>query len=206
MGNHTRARVFKSLIIGVIVGVLAVIGLRAALIKDEHTHYHANFGLYVNGARDEFKSFTFYEEIAGCVADEDNNPKARAHMHNQDNGVIHIHATGVTWGHFFANLGYSLGDNLIKTDQGIFINGADGKKLTFMLNGQTVNTLTNQVINSEDVLLVSYGSEDNAALQKQYSTIPLTAHESNTKQDPSACAGAHVMTLQERLKRAISFD
>jgi hypothetical protein len=106
------------------------------------------------------------------------------------------------WGHFFANLGYTLGDSLVKTDQGVFVDGQGGK-LTFMLNGKEVNGVANTLIKSEDVLLINYGNDDKATLEQRYDSIEKDAGEYNKRNDPSSCSGGKPLSFAEKLKHAI---
>jgi len=191
------------LLAGIVIAALLFVGLRAIFYKPDAVHYHANFALYINDQQDEFKSFTFYEEIAACSVDGHTDPKTRVHMHDENNHLIHVHDHGVTWSQFFTNLGYTLGDNIIATDSGVYVNGQDGKKLTFMLNGQVTEHIADEVINSEDVLLIDYGTTDPATLMQRYNKIPRDAHKANITADPSTCSGSKPLTLSERLRHAV---
>lgn len=124
-------------------------------------------------------------------------------MHSNQSHLVHVHDGRVTWGHFFANLGYTLSNNLIENDNGVYITGDDGNKLTFTLNGKTVTDIANVVINSEDALLVNYGKDDQSTLQKRYDDIPKDAGQANTTQDPAACSGGHQFTFWSRLTQAL---
>lgn len=197
---------YKGLVAGFVLGVITLVAVRFVTFKSDLVHYHANFALYINGQRDEFKNFSFYEEVQLCSSDAANNPKARVHMHDQNNHLIHVHAHGVTWSQFFTNLGYTLGDNLIKTDQGVYVDGQDGNKLTFLINGRETGTIADTVIKSEDVLLVNYGKDDQSTLQKRYDDIPRDAHQANTEKDPASCSGAESLTLTQRLKHAVGIN
>ncbi|MDB5186172.1 MAG: hypothetical protein JWL85_695 [Candidatus Saccharibacteria bacterium] len=188
---------------GFLLGAIWLVALRYVTYKNDAVHYHANFALYINGQREEFKSFTYYEEVAACTSDAVDNPKVRVHMHDQNNHLIHVHASGVTWGHFFANLGFTLGDTVLKTDNGIFADGTDGNKLEFLLNGQKVNGIANKIITSEDTLLINYGKDSEDTLKQRYDGIPHDAGVANTKQDPSTCSGSEDPTSLERLKKSI---
>jgi hypothetical protein len=181
---------------------LGLIVVRAVAYKPVETHYHANFALYINGQKDEFKSFTFYEEIQACSDHNADNVKGHAHMHDQNNHLIHIHAAGVTWGDFFANLGYGLTDKAVVTDGGMFAS-SENNKLTFTLNGQPVSAIANNVIHSEDVLLINYGNDNNQTLQNRYNEITRDAYQANTTKDPATCSGSHEVTFMERLRHAI---
>lgn len=207
--SHTKSKltVIKRplilLVIGILLGALLTTAIRFALVKDNAVHYHANFSLYINGQKDEFKSFTFYEEVASCDVHSADNPKVRTHMHDNKPGLVHVHDDGVTWGNFFENLGYTLGNNLIKTNNGVYITGDDGNKLTFILNGEQTDSIANKAIGNEDRLLINYGKDNDQTLQNRYKDVPSTAHEANITKDPAACAGGHELTFWNRLKHAV---
>ncbi len=185
---------------GFVGGVLWLAGVHVLTQSGDDVHYHANFALYINGERDEFDDPTFYEEVQSCSA-EGSDPKTRVHMHDMVNHVIHVHEPGVTWGHFFANLSYALGNNLIKTDDGVFVDG-EGGKLTFILNGNEIGSVANRLIESGDMLLIDYGDSSKSELGERYDAIPKDAEEYNKKSDPSACSGPEELTIPIRLKRA----
>ncbi len=197
----------KKLLVGVlggfIIALLWVVGLRFALYSAENTHYHANFALFVNGERDAFDNFTFYEEVQSCNSENVNNPKIRVHLHDMTPDIIHVHDDGVTWAHFFANLGYGLTNNALETDAGVFVDGEDGNSLTFIINGEPVSAIANRPIGDRDVLLVSYGDEDDAVLQDRFAQVPETAEKFNSKPDPSSCSGSDAASLSERFRHAI---
>ncbi|MDB5164194.1 MAG: hypothetical protein JWS12_812 [Candidatus Saccharibacteria bacterium] len=197
---------WKSLLVGLVLGVVGLIVARYLTIKPNDVHYHANFGLYVNGVRDDFKNFTFYEEIQSCDAHGSDNPKTRAHMHDNNNHVVHVHDHAVTWGAFFDNLGYHLGDKVIETDKGVFADAQAGNHLTFWLNNQPVDSIANRIIGDKDVLLVSYGSDDAAGLKKQYDSIPHDAEKFDKGSDPASCSGAEKLTFTTKLKKAVGIN
>jgi hypothetical protein len=194
-------------VLAFLLGAALVVGLRFAAIKDMSVHYHANFALYVNGQRDEFKSFTFYEEVQACSTDDANNVKAKAHMHDNNPGLVHVHAAGMTWAQFFSNLGYGLSNKALTTDAGVYVSGQDGNALSFVLNGKPVAGVANDVIKSEDRLLINYGKDSDQTLQDRYKTVPTDAHQANTENDPAACGGAsHKLTFTDRLKQAVGLS
>lgn len=187
--------------LGFVFGILWLFAVRFALVEKKETHYHANFALYVDGVREQFDNFTFYEEVQSCGGDEKNNPRTRTHMHDNIHHVVHVHDEAATWGHFFANLGFVLGNDILKTDDGVFVDGANNKKLTFILNGQVVDGVANATIRSEDALLISYGSDADEQLRSHYEGITKDATEYNKRSDPSACTGGKPFTLKERLSK-----
>jgi hypothetical protein len=192
------------LVYGLVLGVLLLVGIRAATYREEHTHYHANFGVYINGTQEDFKSPQYYEEVAICGLHDQMSPQMRTHMHNEESGVIHVHDDGVTWGQFFENLGWYVGPDFIRTPAGMFV-ADDANRLNIILNGQNLtglSTITNELIGNKDRLLISYGSADKAVLDTQYKSVPANAAEYNAKPDPAACSGEESLTITDRMKHA----
>lgn len=201
--NGKKLTTLQIAVLAFLLGMFVLVAVRFASIKDTSVHYHANFAVYVDGKKDEFKSFTFYEEVQSCSIDDANNVKTKAHMHDQNPALVHVHQAGVTWGQFFANLGYGLSNKALTTDAGVFVDEQNDKQLTFILNGQPVRSIANEVIKSEDTLLINYGNEDNETIQTRADSIPHDADEANTKNDPSSCSGSHKLTFTDRLKSAL---
>lgn len=193
-------------IAGIFVALFVAIAVRFALAKDTSIHYHANFALYVDGQKDNFESFTFYEEVAACNDESVDNPKVRTHMHDSKAGLIHIHDGGVTWGQFFENIGYTVGNNVLETRKADYVTTPDGKQLSFILNGEEVSSVANKLINSEDRLLINFGTEGTDVLKQRFNEVPADAAEANKTQDPAACSGGHEFTVWSRLKQAIGVN
>lgn len=207
--NSVKQRINKKILIAAILGFIAgavwFVAVRFVTYKSDNVHYHANFAVYVNGEREEFDNFTFYEEVEACAGDSESNPKTRVHMHNNENHIVHVHDNLVTWGHFLANLGYGLTNDSLRTDAGVFVND-DGDQLKFMLNGQEVQSVANRVIGNQDILLISYGSEDTETLEERFEDIPHDAGEYNHKLDPGGCGGNEELDFWTRLRRAMSLS
>lgn len=191
---------------GIILGVLLLVAVRFATLKSDKVHYHANFALYLNGEQDKFDGPGYYEEVQSCDAHDEDDALGRAHMHDRNNHMVHVHAHAVTWGAFFANLGYSLGDKSVETPKGVFVDGTNGNKLTLILNGEELDSVANAVIKTEDVLIINYGNEDADSLRKRINAIPRDARQANTEKDPSTCSGSQELTFGTRLKRAVGIS
>lgn len=189
-----------------ILGVGVAFGARLVLVDRQDTHYHANLALYINGVRDEFKDFTYYEEIAACNVNDTHSPNERVHMHSSVGHVVHVHAKAMTWGSFFANLGYTLGNEVISTKDGVFINGQNGEKLRFYINGNFVTSIANEVIHSEDRLLIDYSADGEAVLKTRYDSVEVDAHVYNEEIDPSSCSGSAAESLKGRIQRTLGIN
>jgi hypothetical protein len=202
--SHLFKNKWMMLAAGIVLGALAVGVIRFATYSGpQQTHYHANFAVYLNGKREQFANPAYYEEISACTVSGTIQPAQRAHMHDNINSVVHVHDDGVTWGQFFENLNWYVGPNFIQTRDGIMYHAAGSQKLHVMLNGDDLTGLgaiTNQVIGDDDRLLISFGDISDTSLQKEYKTVPATAHHYDITNDPASCAGQmQKVTVSERL-------
>ena len=188
---------------GMVLGAVILLVIRFATYHVTQVHYHANFAVYLNGQREEFKGPQYYQEVAACQVNGPIQPAQRAHMHSNINSVIHVHDDGVTWNQFFQNLGWNLGSNFIQTDAGTMYLESGDAKLHIVLNGQDLTDLTsisNVVIRDRDRLLISFGSIDNQTLQTEYQSVPSTAKYYDESTDPASCSGnIQKTTWQDRL-------
>ena len=188
-----------------VLGAAIILGIRFFTYKPATTHYHANFALYINGQREQFKSQMYYEETAMCSVGTTMTPDGRAHMHDNVNNVVHIEDHAVTWGQFFTNLGWYMGPNFIAGfgPNGTMYQENGNSQLHLILNGQDytdLGGLQNTVIRDQDKLLVSFGDLSDTTLQQEYKAIPNTAHHYDVTQDPASCMGGHAaVPVHERL-------
>lgn len=178
---------------GLLVGAGVILAIRFVTYAPETVHYHANFAVYINGQQEQFKDMKYYEETAAtsCSIHPIASPLDRAHMHDNVSSVVHVEDHLVTWGNFFQNLNWGIGDNYLKTADQFYI-ASDQSQLTFMLNGKRVDSIANTIISDQDKLLVSYGSDTSQVIQKQYDKIQNNAAKNDAKQDPASCSGNHV--------------
>jgi hypothetical protein len=186
-------------IVGVIVGAAAILAVRFVTYQPDLTHYHANFSVYINGQRETFDGPSYYEETAAmaCTLEQVDEPAERAHMHDNISTAVHVEDKLVTWGNFMQNLGWGISDTYISSRDRLYKTD-DTNALTFIVNGKTVDSIQNMIINDEDRVLISYGNDNDAVLQQQYNSIPSDAHEFNVKVDPAGCSGSQPVTAQDR--------
>lgn len=168
-----------------------------------HIHYHANFAVYIDGNRQEFKGTQYYQEVSICSNSKAITiPQQRAHLHDDINNLVHVHDHVVTWGQFFENLGWVVGPNFIYSDNGKLYSEDAQNKLNIIINNQDytdLTAITNMVILDKSKLLISYGSIDSSTLKKEYSTIPSTAAYNDTHKDPASCSGGEDVTFSDRI-------
>ena len=184
------------------LGAFWIFAIRFVLVENKEVHYHANFGVFIDGNRLPLDNFTFYEEIKSCFGGDEQRPQDRAHMHEMVNHIVHVHDEAVTWGQFFSNLGITVGDRVMSYDKVVYVDDRD-TQIKFYLNGETVDSIYNRVIGNEDALLISAGKASDIKLEDQYAEIEKDAAEYNQNTDPSTCSGGKELSLFDRAKEAL---
>jgi len=195
-------------IVGLVAGVLLFVLLRLLFMPAELvTHHHANLAIFLDGNRLDLSADKYMEDVEGCKPDYiPLKPEERTHLHGHEDMVVHVHDEGVTWGHFLANIGFSLSDGVLVTDQGEIISAAGDRSLKFILNGELVDSLANSLISTEDRVLISFGSENlETLLQGQYGLVAGNAAFYNKNPDPGSCSGAIDQGWRSKVRRALWF-
>lgn len=122
------------------------------------THQHADMKVYINGKAIDFSQKKY--QLASRFI----------HFEEGVGDVIHIHATGLTIGHLFKSLGGEISNDCMTIDKQTYCNEGD-KTLKFYVNGQKSNEFSSHIIKDLNKYLISYGNDDNAAIQKQLNSI-----------------------------------
>jgi hypothetical protein len=152
-------------------------------------HYHANFAVYINNERLDLSSEQYMEDISACSIWWEIAPKGRVHMHEGNMDTIHIHHSGVSWGHFFANIGIYFDDNRFLKSAWEEFWGQE--KMHFILNGKEISNPYNRLIRSEDRLLIAYWEYSQDEINALYESVSQNAAEYNEKYDPGSCWGTN---------------
>ncbi len=184
---------------GLVIGVVALLTIRFFTYAPTHSHYHANFALYINGQRQAFSDPSYYEAAgAACNLKEKMTPQERVHMHDGVNDVVHVHDQTVTWDQFFQNLGWAVDSQFIKTRDQLLVTDA-AHKITFWLNGQPIDNVSNRVIPDQSKLLIDYGGTSKDSLWQEYNSIADTAAKYDNSKDPKSCGSQTTPTIHDRL-------
>ncbi len=203
--DSRRGLSWGSLLLGAVIAATGLIGLRLALQEHPHSvHYHANWAAVIDGERVDLTGARYMVDVFQCTIDPTRQaPEDRVHMHEGNHDVVHIHSSGVTWGHFLANLGFGVGDDYL--EMGNQLQQSDSSRsLKFVLNGRTVRSIANLAIEDEDRLLISFGTETpEDVIANQFPIVASDAGEYNTRPDPASCSGAHEESFGESLRRAV---
>ncbi len=186
--------------LGFFLGVLSFAAYRFVTYSSEPTHFHANFAVYTNGEKQQFEESSYYEELAECAIDATPMARDRAHMHEPENGLVHIHDEAVTWGNYFENLGYSVGANHLATNTQVY--STSDTSVIYALNGKKLlGNPAEKEISSQDRLLVVIGATSDAeALEFFDSVVPGNAAKFNESDDPGSCSSNEGHRFTDRLK------
>lgn len=122
--------------------------------------YSASFAIFTNGT---FRIFTdaMYHNLSSDVYIESTNPN-----------TVNVKKERITWDDFFKTLPFKLTKECLTTGTGQTFCTGNGGTLRFYLNGIESQNALDQIINSDDKLLVTFGNETEEQIQKQIEQIP----------------------------------
>jgi hypothetical protein len=198
-------RIYALVVGGFVVGILTPLTIRFASYRPAQVHYHANFAVYLQGQPQKFTNRAYFLD-GGCGMSNMMTPESRAHLTPGIDNVVHVKDGAVTWGQFFNNLGWYIGDDFVKTADGQLLAPNGDATLHIIINEQDYTGLggiTNAVIKDRDRLLLSYGNSSRTDLAKQYAAVPSTAKTYDGMKNASACGHATKVTLQDRLRHLL---
>ena len=93
------------------------------------------------------------------------------HFENQDGDTIHRHSTGVELEFLFNSMSVGVDENcFVFPDGRQFCNNED-YSLKFYINQQLVEDIRKYVIQEDDRILITYGNEDQLAIDKQLAEL-----------------------------------
>jgi hypothetical protein len=93
------------------------------------------------------------------------------HFENQDGDTIHRHSTGVELEFLFNSMSVGVDENcFVFPDGRQFCNNED-YSIKFYINEKLVEDIRQYVIQEDDRILISYGNEDQLAIEKQLAEL-----------------------------------
>lgn len=116
----------------------------------QSVHEHADFALFVNGARVDFNDQRF-------LSTEANERSTSVHLHAPRTNVAHLHREQTTFDEFFLSLGMELRDDCLTLVAGEKLCNDATNTLRFMVNGVRVDKLQFEKMTDMGRVLVSYG-------------------------------------------------
>ncbi|MBP7846110.1 MAG: hypothetical protein KA007_01595 [Candidatus Pacebacteria bacterium] len=206
-------RIFLYVYIGVVVTILVVTGfLVVRLPKDDLTHIHANFGVFVSGQKLDF-SGEKYMHVKPCFSNYHTQKHfgERVHLHDGIGDVAHIHDSGVVWGDLMLYLGVKTTSNGIEFDEKLHAFGKQDK-LSYYINGKSVNDFELTEINNNDSLIIILDNEnlsDFTVSKEKFnqlsSLLSNRSEELNSLSLAEACGGAYEMGFWEKVAKVWGF-
>ena len=93
------------------------------------------------------------------------------HLENSNGHVIHRHSKGVTLGYLFETLNIGLLSDCIVFHDGTKFCSNEEYTLKFYINGKKVEELRDYIIFNGDLILISYGSENQKEIAEQLTEL-----------------------------------
>lgn len=127
-------------------------------------HYHADFKVYLEGRLYDFAQSRYMSEKNVIQSNF-------VHLHDMDGDVIHKHMSGITLKTFFTSLGMQFDGQCFRTDNAVAYCNSANKILKMYVNGERNYDFQNYDFQDMDRILITYGSEDEAAVQRQIKSV-----------------------------------
>ena len=93
------------------------------------------------------------------------------HFENQDGDTIHRHSTGVELEFLFNSMSIGLDENCFVFPDGRQFCTNEDYSLKFYINQQLVEDIRQHIIQEDDRILITYGNEDQLAIDKQLAEL-----------------------------------
>ena len=129
----------------------------AGKLGDEHIHA----SLLVNIFGDKFDFSTPNYQVK----------TSWIHFENQDGDTIHRHSTGVELEFLFNSMSIAVDDKCFGFPDGRQFCNNDDYSLKFYINQQKVEDIQKYVVQDDDRILITYGNEDQLAIDKQLAEL-----------------------------------
>ena len=129
----------------------------AGILGDEHEH--ASVLVRIFGDKFDFAATTYQIKSSWI------------HFEESDGNTVHRHSSGVTLDYLFGTLGIGIDEDCyIFADGRQFCTNED-YSLKYFINGDSVNSINDYVIQDDDRILISYGGETNEQITDQLNEV-----------------------------------
>ena len=129
----------------------------AGKLGDEHEH--ASLLVRIIGDKFDF-SATTYQIKSSWI-----------HFEESDGNTIHRHSSGVTLDYLFGTLGLDIDEDCYIFGDGRQFCTNEDYSLKYFINGDSVNDINDYVIQDDDRILISYGSETEDQIADQMNEL-----------------------------------
>ena len=131
--------------------------MNAGKLGDEHIH--ASMLVKIFGDKFDFASPN-YQVTTPWI-----------HFENSDGDTIHRHSTGVELEFLFNSMKIAVDENCFIFPDGRQFCNNDDYSLKFYVNQRLVDDIRGHVIQEDDRILITYGNEDQAAIDNQLAEL-----------------------------------
>ena len=129
----------------------------AGKLGDEHEH--ASLLVRIFGDKFDF-SATTYQIKSSWI-----------HFEESDGNTIHRHSSGVTLDYLFGTLGLDIDEDCYIFGDGRQFCTNEDYSLKYFINGDSVNNINDYVVQDDDRILISYGSETEDQIADQMNEL-----------------------------------
>jgi hypothetical protein len=129
----------------------------AGKLGDEHEH--ASMLVRIFGDKFDF-SATTYQIKSSWI-----------HFEESDGNTVHRHSSGVTLGYLFETLGIGINENCYIFSDGRQFCTNEDYSLKYFINGDSVNSINDHVVQDDDRILISYGGETKEQITEQINEL-----------------------------------
>ncbi len=129
----------------------------AGKLGDEHEH--ASVLVRIFGDKFDF-SATTYQIKSSWI-----------HFEESDGNTVHRHSSGVTLGYLFETLGIGIDEDCYIFSDGRQFCTNEDYSLKYFINGDSVNSINDYVVQDDDRILISYGGETREQITDQLNEL-----------------------------------
>ena len=117
----------------------------AGMLGDEHEH--ASVLVRIFGDKFDFAATTYQIKSSWI------------HFEESDGNTVHRHSSGVTLNYLFESLGIGIDEDCYIFGDGREFCTNEDYSLKYFINGDSVNSINDYVVQNDDRILISYGGE-----------------------------------------------
>ena len=117
----------------------------AGILGDEHEH--ASVLVRIFGDKFDFAATTYQIKSSWI------------HFEESDGNTVHRHSSGVTLNYLFESLGIGIDEDCYIFGDGRSFCTNEDYSLKYFINGDSVNSINDYVVQNDDRILISYGGE-----------------------------------------------
>ena len=129
----------------------------AGILGDEHEH--ASVLVRIFGDKFDFAATTYQIKSSWI------------HFEESDGNTVHRHSSGVTLNYLFESLGIGIDEDCYIFGDGRQFCTNEDYSLKYFINGDSVNSINDYVVQNDDRILISYGGETEVQINQQLNEL-----------------------------------